>query len=90
MIDNDYREVDTDEKNVSDVEETKEGTPVETGEVVTDDPTEDNEKTSSKNIIKISLFFLKISGSFFERICYTVLVHICDEINNIEETQVKS
>ena len=45
MIDNDYREVDTDEKNVSDVEETKEGTPVETGEVVTDDPTEDNEKT---------------------------------------------
>lgn len=25
MIDNDYREVDTDEKNVSDVEETKEG-----------------------------------------------------------------
>ena len=32
-------------KNVSDVEETKEGTPVETGEVVTDDPTEDNEKT---------------------------------------------
>ena len=40
MIDNDYREVDTDEKNVSDVEETKEGTPVETGEVVTDDPTE--------------------------------------------------
>ena len=27
MIDNDYREVDTDEKNVSDVEETKEGTP---------------------------------------------------------------
>ena len=31
MIDNDYREVDTDEKNVSDVEETKEGTPVETG-----------------------------------------------------------
>ena len=45
MIDNDYREVDTDEKNVSDVEETKEGTPVETGEVVTDDSTEDNEKT---------------------------------------------
>ena len=45
MIDNDYREVDTDEKNVSDVEETKEGTPVETGEIVTDDPTEDNEKT---------------------------------------------
>ena len=45
MIDNDYREVYTDEKNVSDVEETKEGTPVETGEVVTDDPTEDNEKT---------------------------------------------
>ena len=34
MIDNDYREVDTDEKNVSDVEETKEGTPVETGEAV--------------------------------------------------------
>ena len=44
MIDNDYREVDTDEKNVSDVEETKEGTPVETGEVVTDDSTEEMKK----------------------------------------------
>ncbi len=46
-------------------------------------------KAPSKNIIKNSLFFLKISGSFFERICYTVLVHICDKII-IEETQVKS
>lgn len=47
-------------------------------------------KHRQKTFIKISLFFQKISGSFFERICYTVLVHICDEINNIEETQVKS
>ena len=50
----------------------------------------EKEKIPSKNIIKKSLYFLKISGSFFEWICYTVLVHICDEINNIEETQVKS
>ena len=44
MIDNDYREVDTDGKDVSDVEETKDTTPVETGEVVTDEHAEDNEK----------------------------------------------
>lgn len=47
-----------------------------------------------KNIVKKHnknfTVFQKISGSFFEWICYTVLVHICDEINNIEETQVKS
>lgn len=47
-------------------------------------------KVPSKNIMKNSNFFLKISGSFFERICYTVLVHICEEINYRKETQVKS
>lgn len=46
MIDNDYREVDTDEKDeaVSEKNETTE-TPVETGEVVTDDHAEENEKS---------------------------------------------
>lgn len=44
MIDNDYREVDTDEKDeaVSEKNETTE-TPVETGEVVTDDHAEEHE-----------------------------------------------
>ena len=46
MIDNDYREVDTDEKDeaVSEKNETTE-TPVETGEVVTDDHAEEHEKS---------------------------------------------
>ena len=46
MIDNDYREVDTDEKDeaVSEKNETTE-TPVETGEVVTDDHGEEHEKS---------------------------------------------
>lgn len=46
MIDNDYREVDTDEKDeaVSEKNETTE-TPVETGEVVTDNHAEEHEKS---------------------------------------------
>ena len=46
MIDNDYREVDADgnDTTVSEKNETTE-TPVETGEVVTDDHAEENEKS---------------------------------------------